>query len=55
MRNLELKRYIINKYYITGTPDRARHGRHGTAVAFRPHQKIIQLYFLLHELNFLVL
>ena len=45
MRNLELKRYIINKYYITGTQDRARHGRHGTAVAFRPHRFPSQIDF----------
>ena len=38
MRNVGLKGYIINKYYITGTADRARYGRRGTAVAFRPHQ-----------------
>ena len=28
---------------MTGTQDRARHGRHGTAVAFRPNLMIVIL------------
>ena len=36
MRNVELKRYIINNYKITGAAHRALHDRRGTAVAFSP-------------------
>ena len=44
MRDVGLKRYIINKYKITGATDRARHGRRGTAVAFRPHRIWVSVF-----------